>query len=66
MLSLATYIPDTKPIVKMRNRLTSRYFLQSPASSLGMRLISGFLVFFFFMPVTLLTIPDLPLKLYPC
>ena len=46
----------------MRNNATTRYFFQSPSNSRGMRLMSGFLIFFFFMTATLLTTQDLLLK----
>ena len=53
ILSFATYIPDTKPIVSTRNRNTTRYFFQSPISSFGILLIRGFLIFFFFIAAPL-------------
>ena len=51
ILSFATYIPDTKPIVSTRNRNTTRYFFQSPISSFGILLIRGFLIFFIAAPL---------------
>ena len=42
ILSFATYIPETKPIVRIRNNATTRYFFQSPSNSRGIRLPGAF------------------------
>lgn len=47
ILPFATYIPDTKPIVRIRKSATTRYFFQSPESSRKILLIRGFLFLFF-------------------
>ena len=49
MLWLATYIPDTNPMVIERRRKITRYFLHSPISSLGTLFMRGFIILFFFL-----------------
>ena len=53
MLSRPTDIPDTKPIMSTMKIMITRYFCQSPISSLGTLLISGFFIIASSLPLEL-------------